>query len=253
VGSTAAILFTVGFALALRGTLGEPLGEVPAPPPETPVPLPASGRSRVLVLGDSLARGTGDDSGKGFAVEVVEGLPKERRAQASNLAVKGLESTGLAELVASANVRALAGSADLILVSIGANDLSHSIRVGSDPTEAVGAIEEARALYARNLRTILSTLRAANPSAPIVLLSLYDPFGPNAVAGRLGSSVLLQWNSLIQEIAFDYPGVIVVPTFDLFENRPDRLAADRYHPNRRGYSEIARRVLQVVPAPLGPG
>ncbi len=38
----------------------------------------------------------------------------------------------------------------------------------------------------------------------------------------------------------------VVPTFDIFHGRSDRLSADRYHPNRKGYGMIAERVLQAV-------
>jgi lysophospholipase L1-like esterase len=39
----------------------------------------------------------------------------------------------------------------------------------------------------------------------------------------------------------------VIPTFDLFQGRPDRLASDRFHPNREGYRAIADRVIQTLP------
>ena len=45
--------------------------------------------------------------------------------------------------------------------------------------------------------------------------------------------MILQWNALAQETALAYPNVFFVPTFDLFHGRPDRLAADRFHPNAR--------------------
>lgn len=247
VGGAAALVFAAGFALALRGTLGEPIGQTPPPLDAAPAALPSSGAVRVLVLGDSLARGTGDDSGKGFAVDVVEALRRRGSTQSTNLAVNGLESPELVSLVESRNVRALAASADLILLSIGGNDLSHALPRGSNATEAVDALGDARLRFARNLRAVLGALREVNARAPIVLLSLYDPFGPRAAPGRLGASVILQWNALIQETALAFPEVVVVPTFDLFENRADRLAADRYHPNRKGYEEIARRILQVLP------
>ena len=50
----------------------------------------------------------------------------------------------------------------------------------------------------------------------------------------------------MQETALAYPDVLVVPTFDLFEYRQDRLALDHFHPNRAGYSAIAARILQVL-------
>jgi lysophospholipase L1-like esterase len=57
--------------------------------------------------------------------------------------------------------------------------------------------------------------------------------------------VILQWNTLAAETALAFPGVTVIPTFDIFQGRPDRLAPDKYHPNREGYRLIAERMLQV--------
>jgi lysophospholipase L1-like esterase len=65
--------------------------------------------------------------------------------------------------------------------------------------------------------------------------------------GRLSRSVILGWNSLVAETALAFDGVHVVPTFDLFDGRPDRLAPDKFHPNRKGYALIAERVAQLLP------
>jgi lysophospholipase L1-like esterase len=248
IGIGAALVLATGFVLAMRGSLGTPLGD-PAPPKQAQPPAPRTGANRILVVGDSLARGTGDTSGKGFAVEVLEAMKARGPAELSNLAVNGMESPEVRALVESANVRSLAAGSDLILVSAGGNDLSHSVTAGSgSPTAVADAVSAARSRYVENLRAILETLRQANPTAPIVVIGLYDPFGGAGTGpGRLGSSVILQWNTLLVETALAYPNVFVVPTFDLFQGRPDRLAADRYHPNRAGYAEIARRVLQVLP------
>ena len=105
-------------------------------------------------------------------------------------------------------------------------------------------MSEARERYVANLRAILRALREANPDGAHPGLGLYDPFsgeaGPGASAPRSSSNGTRSrprrpWLS----------GVPVVPTFDLFQGRPDRLAADRYHPNRAGYRLIAERMLQV--------
>ena len=104
----------------------------------------------------------------------------------------------------------------------------------------------ARTTYVDNLRAILRALRDSNPTAPIAVIGLYDPFSGESGPGRLGSSVILQWNNLAAETALAFPGVTVVPTFDIFQARTDRLSADHYHPNRKGYGMIAERVLQSV-------
>lgn len=247
VAALATLLFAAGFALALRGAAGKPLGETPAAPRGTPPAAHAARGRLLLVLGDSLARGTGDETGRGLARELLDGLRRRGPAELANLAVNGAESDEVRELVGHANVRDLAASAGWIFVSVGGNDLSHAVpRLAEGPPGApLESVARARDRFGANLREILETLRAANPDAPIRVLGLYDPFEGAAAPARVGASVILQWNAVAEETALAYPGVAVVPTFDLFQGRPDRLAIDRFHPSRAGYVAIATRVLQT--------
>jgi lysophospholipase L1-like esterase len=253
IGIAAALVFGAGFVLALRGSIGEPLGEPPPPPQTAPAGArPAGGPSRILVLGDSLARGTGDETGRGFAVRVLEALRRTGPAELTNIAVNGMESPEILALARTANGRALAAGASLILLSAGGNDLSHGVTRGADSPAAIAdAVAAARGRYVESLRGILEALREANPAAPIVIIGLYNPFAPFATAagpGHLGDSTILEWNLLAEETALAFPHVVVVPTFDLFHERADRLSADRYHPNAQAYAEIASRILQIVGA-----
>ena len=249
IASLAGLLFLAGFVLALRGRLGEPVGGPPPPPVSGEIPIKPAGRSLLLVLGDSLARGTGDETGKGFAADVVEALKKRSPLDVANVAVNGAESSDVLSGLDSENVRRLAASADWILLSVGGNDLSHALpreaAMTSSPLEEIGA---ARARYASNLRQILSRLRESNPRAPVYVVGLYDPFGGEGPQARIGASVILSWNALIEETALSFPKVFVVPTFDLFYGRPDRLAVDRFHPNSKGHQAIADRILQLLPS-----
>ena len=247
VGALAGLLFAAGFVLALRGSLGEPVGEPPPPIPPSRAPIRRAGRHFLLILGDSLARGTGDETGKGYAADVFDRIRKSGPADSANLAVNGAESEAVLSVVRTANAERLAAGADWILVSVGANDLSHAVpriaSTGASPLDAIGA---ARSRYASNLREILSQIRESNPNAPVYLLGLYDPFGDEGARARLGASVILSWNTLIEETSLSLPGVFVVPTFDLFYGHPDRLAADRFHPNGKGHQAIADRILQIL-------
>jgi lysophospholipase L1-like esterase len=246
IGVLAALLFAAGFVLALRGSLGEPIGEPPAPAASKGVRVKTPGRRFLLVLGDSLARGTGDETGKGYAADVLDSLKKAGPADMANLAVDGAESSDVERVLESENVGTLAASADWILLSAGGNDLSHSTRESAAAASPV-EIPAARARYTSNLRRILSRLREVNPDAPIYLLGLYDPFTEDRSRTRIVSSVVLSWNSLIEETALSFPRVFVVPTFDLFYERPDRLAADHLHPNGAGHQAIAQRIVQLLP------
>lgn len=242
----AAALFAGGLWLAIRGTAGAHLGEPPPTPAAREAAKPA-GRRVVLVLGDSLSRGTGDATGLGYAAEVVAFLRRRGPVESVNLAVAGAESGDLRRLVESANVRSLAASADFILLSIGGNDLSHSLAGAGAPGDALSAISGARKGFATNLRAILETLRSASPSAPIRVLGLYQPFSGPGRETRVGASVILGWNAVLGETALGYPDVQTVPIFDLFQDRADRLAADRFHPSREGYRLIAARIVQTLP------
>jgi lysophospholipase L1-like esterase len=241
----AGAVFAGGLWLAIRGTVGAPLGEPPPTPVARAAAKPAGSRF-VLVLGDSLSRGTGDPTGLGYAADVIASLKRRGRVESVNLAVGGAESGDLRRLVESANVRSLAATADFIVLSIGGNDLSHSLAGAGAPADALSAMASARTRFATNLRAILDGLRAANRTAPIRVLGLYQPFDGAGREARVGASFILSWNAVIGETALAYSDVQVIPVFDLFQARPDRLATDRFHPNRDGYKLIAERVIQTL-------
>ena len=241
-------LFLAGaFSLALRGSLGKPLG-TPPPPPEAAGSIPkAKGQRYVLVLGDSLARGTGDEDGQGFALRLVPLLRPGGPVELANLGVDGATSEDVRQLSESANVATLARSADVIVVSMGGNDLSRSVPRGSGgPVQIVEEIGRTRDRFAENLRFVLKRLREANPSAPIFLVGLYNPFSADR-RSPLPSAVIARWNGLIQETALSFPGVFLVPTFDLFQGGAENLSVDQFHPNGRGYGMIAERIAQALP------
>ena len=166
-----------------------------------------------------------------------------------NLGVNGAESADVLAVAEKPNVKSLAASADAILLSAGGNDLSHAVTrdVSGSPVEAAARIEKARIAYAANVGKILAGLREANAKCPIALIGLYNPFGGAGPEGSLGRAVLLEWTGSAERAALAFADVRVVPTFDLFDGRPDRLAADRFHPNGKGYALIAERILQVLP------
>src|SRR5207302_3785982 len=96
---------------------------------------------------------------------------------------------------------------------------------------------------------ILAAIRVANGSTPVRVLGLYSPFEAGSGARR-ERQVILEWNVALEETCVAFPGVVFVPIADLFEERPERLGADRFHPGPAGYDEIAHRVFSSLPAGL---
>jgi len=251
--ATAAVL-AAGFAAALQGRLGEPVDPSAAPVPTPAAPaaaMAADGAFRILALGDSLTRGAGDAAGGGgYPERVAAALRKDgRTVVVENLGVDGIETKDLLRKAEEPDVQRRLAGAQLILLSISSNDLSHSIPVAvgagdpaTDPTAA--ALKDS----STNLQRILSLLRKANPTAPIRLLGLYNPF-PETFDRRMAKETLLKWNVALEEASYSVSGAAVVPTADLFDERPDRLSADRFHPGPNGYGEIASRILSTLNLP----
>ncbi|MGZ6988691.1 MAG: GDSL-type esterase/lipase family protein [Thermoanaerobaculia bacterium] len=250
--ATAAVL-AAGFAAALQGRLGEPVDPSATPAPTPPVPAAtaaAGGAFRTVALGDSLTRGTGDAAGGGgYPERIAAALRKSGlTVTIENLAVDGAESGDLLRKMDDAGVAQRVAAADLILVSIGGNDLSHSLRSVVPGEAAADPTAGALAAASLNLQRVLSLLRKANPSAPIRLLGLYNPF-PESFDRRMAKETLLKWNVALEEASYSVPGASVVPTADLFDERPDRLSPDRFHPGPVGYAEIASRILSTLNLP----
>jgi lysophospholipase L1-like esterase len=239
-GATTAALLGVGFVLALSGRFGEPLG----PPPAAAVTAPQAGRYTIVALGDSLTRGTGDPGG-GYAARVADALRRAGHAVTlTNLAVPGAEAGDLLRQLDAPGVLAQVSAARLILLSAGGNDLTHALRGSAGEGDAEP--EAALARTTERLHAIVARLRAANPTAPIRLLGLYNPFEILPSEEAQARAQLLDWNVGAERAAIAQHGVLVVPTADLFADRPDRLAVDRFHPGPKGHDAIAQRVLSTL-------
>jgi hypothetical protein len=117
----AAAVFADGFYSFMRGDTGTAVNVVP---PRAQATAPRN-TIAPLVVGDSLARGTGDESGLGIGGRLVDELKRRRipTKNAVNLAINGARTADLLQQLDSRNVRVLIGQANVIIVSIGGNDL----------------------------------------------------------------------------------------------------------------------------------
>ncbi|HKC24607.1 MAG TPA: GDSL-type esterase/lipase family protein, partial [Thermoanaerobaculia bacterium] len=174
-GLAAAAVFGYGFSAALSGRLGTPVGSAAEQAAPTPVPK-AENIFRIVALGDSLTRGAGDEGKGGYPGRVAEALRKRgEKVEVDNLGVDGIETVDLLAKVSLTATKERLAHADLILISIAGNDLTHSVPAlgsSSESDPALTALASAR----RNLLEALRLVRAANAHAPIRLLGLYDPF-----------------------------------------------------------------------------
>lgn len=242
-------IFTIGFVFALAPQLLAPVKSTDPIADQQPVkaaPLPTEGKLQVVTLGDSLTRGTGDANGQGYVGLIRQALEKEtgEKPIITNLAINGLQSPGLLEQLNQPQVKKLVSEANLLLFTIGGNDLFQ--QSGGVYMLDEKKLAQASETLAANFERILKQLREMNQSATIVYTSLYNPFGDTEAAVDTTAPVLA-WNSKAADIAARYKGVIVVPTYDLFlQKEKAYLYTDHFHPNSAGYARIADRVMQAL-------
>jgi lysophospholipase L1-like esterase len=188
---------------------------------------------RLVVLGDSIAYGTGarhpDDSlgPRLIAVLADDGFDVELYV----LAVPGAESAHLADQVR----RAAPLRADLALVVIGANDLARFV----PPAKA-----------AADLAAAVTELRAAG--GDVVVIPAPDmssvPFVPPAFrpAVRAASARLRNRQTLVAEAAGATVSEISAEVSRAFSADAALFSADRFHPSSAGYAYIAAAVAPTV-------
>lgn len=252
-------------ALVLLAGLVHAVGDVLNPPADG-MDRPAGGHSGsrdeketdpdghldIVALGDSLTAGMGDQTGLGYVGRVRNRLTEAGYGPVrllNNLAVNGYRTDQLLADLDKPSVAASVRNADLILFTIGGNDLFQSFRAGMDarPETMPGdGLKKAIPEPAERLGRIFERLAAIRPEALIVYVGLYNPFADLDETGETSAAVA-EWNAIAGRLANRHPNVLMVPVADLFERHPGRyLYTDHFHPNAQGYERIAERVFRAL-------
>ena len=237
----ATALFASGFYKYVRGDTGEPVDIV-----ARPVARASAAPSAVatpIILGDSLARGTGDPAGLGIGGRLDQelrrrGIPAKKTV---NIAVNGARTVDLLRELDVPNVQRLLAESNVVIVSIGGNDLLG----GTDWRNAPPSDPDAMMTRVLDhIDSVVKRIRSDNAKARIFVIGLYNPY-TSTPAGRVVTTFVNRWNAkLIEHFATD-PNVFIVGTSDIFANH-NRLAIDNFHPGGEGYELIARRIADAM-------
>ena len=176
-----------------------------------------------VVMGDSTAVAQGGVYAEGYATKTAEFLAKTNRVTWINVAVSGSRAKDVA---GKQLPQALVHKPDVVLIGVGANDVTHLTSIGSVRASLASTIDQ---------------LRSQNPKVRIVLTGSPDmgsvPRFPQPVrwyAGKRTASL----NSMVGKLADEKHvtfAQIAKETGPYFRKHPEAFAADKFHPTTQGY------------------
>ena len=237
----------------------------PASPSATASPSPA-GPLRVLGLGDSVMAGTHCGC-RGLVEEYADALARRtgRTVDVDNLGSNGAVTTDLLhDLSSDGDTPALAGRADVVVVTIGANDLIPQL----DTWETSGCPARCYATAAqevgRRLTRVLQTLAAARGGRidHVLVTDYWNVFRDGQVALEDDGRAERDWSLRVTDAAnaaicraAQATGAVCVDLVAPFRaaghgDPTPLLADDGDHPNAAGMKVIVAALMQATPADL---
>lgn len=201
----------------------------------------------ILVMGDSLARGTGDEKGKGFGNTFADLIKDKTKkpVKVTDIGINGDTSSGLLNVISNTQTKNNIAASNIIIISIGANEVKNfrNANFTSISTDSRTVLNN----YLNNLKTGFKTIRDLNKTSLIVFIGLYNPFGQEITNDKV--SFLEQWNYETDKFVSQDCNSVFIPTYDLFKfNLQNYLSADDFHPNSAGYDAIGKRIFESVSA-----
>lgn len=243
------VFIVFGFVQAVKFATGSPAPQAAAVSGTDNKPVKDANVINLLIIGDSIAKGTGDEKFKGIGGY----LPDLMKSQTSkdiavdNAGIDGAKITDLLQLVKGGRMDNALEAADFVIISIGGNDLREIQSLTDVSREA--AYQENRAAYLAGLKEITQKIRTLNNNSVLIIIGLYDPTA--ADNANENARLISEWNYQTQLVIAGDQKAVFIPTYDLFKLNLDRfMAADKLHPNSTGYQMISYSISKGIESVL---
>ncbi|WP_210365073.1 SGNH/GDSL hydrolase family protein [Bacillus sp. REN3] len=204
----------------------------------------------VVAAGDSLTQGVGDSTDSGGYIPYLKAQLEDeqsiKKAHFENFGVRGNRTEQLQERLEGKKFKSSIRQADLIILTIGGNDLMKVVRENFSGLE-LDQFQSEQLVFKEKLQAIFMTIRNENPEAPIVLIGLYNPFYHWFSDVEEMNQIINEWNQQSRTLVRQDGNAYFVDIHDIFLNNEENLLySDYFHPNDRGYQLIADRVFDML-------
>lgn len=203
---------------------------------------------KIVAIGDSLTQGVGDETENGGYVGILNHTFEDQHLNITidNYGKRGNRTDQLLKRLEKKEIASSIEDADIVLITIGANDIMKVVK-NNITNLKLEPFQEERVEYIDRLTAIFNKINELNPDTQIFLIGFYNPFERYFSNIEELGLIIDTWNDTGQSVANEYDNVIFIPTKDLFINPELSLLSDDYfHPNTSGYKLIAQRVLDYL-------
>ncbi len=191
---------------------------------------------RYAILGDSTTLSQGGDYQRGYAVNSARHLAEHHQVIWQNFGISGARASGVAQTQLP---QALKFKPDIVLVAVGANDVTHL----SNTHRVQAALEH-----------IISSLQQQRPDVRIVLTGSPDmgsvprfPWPVSHIADQKTKTI----NKMVLRVTQQYNvtfAPIAQETGPAFRAHPELFAADKFHPTDEGYDLWTPVIINALDA-----
>lgn len=205
----------------------------------------------IVAVGDSLTQGVGDESENGGYVGILEKMMHEAHPVATfeitNHGKRGRRTDHLIKrLQQDEDLNEALREADVILLTIGANDIMQIVR-NNFQNLTYDVFQAEIDDYEERLQTLFYEIRERNEEASLYLIGVFNPFHMYFDYIPELNQIVNDWNDIGRKVVARDENATFIPIDDIFLQADETFYADdNFHPNQQGYAYIGERVFEYV-------
>src|SRR5699024_494287 len=159
----------------------------------------------IVAIGDSLTEGVGDEADNGGYVGILKDTINQDRelVEMKNFGKEGNRSDQLMARLDDEEIEAALEDADIILVTIGANDIMKIFKENFTNL-TLDKFSNGKSNYERRLDEIITSMDDMNPRADIYLVGFYNPFKRYFADIEELEIIIEDWNNIGREVTEEH-------------------------------------------------